>query len=840
MNLRVALASARMRRSRDSMIVVVVAGVLVAGYLWLWSHTAVDLAPVSAAVEVAIGLLWLVTAAMVLVILSRNRPGWLLFAGGVLWFAQAARLSTNGWLYTVGAALLFAHLPVGFHALLSFPDGRLRNRAERVVVAAGYVSTALLGPGFVMSASGCYGYLPGCPGSQLVVPVLEEHRAAVAWIEQVVFTAVAVPALILLSRRLHRGIPVTLRVAAPALLLGIVMVPGFWAVALDAPTAAPAVAVTPHTAPAYYTLSGLLPVAMAAGLVWARTQRSAVGPLVLALDQGVGPDGLRDALSRCLGDPTLQVAFTNGVGGFVDAQGRQFQPGATLSRASTTVERNGRVVALLEHHPAVRNDPQLLDSAVAASRLALDNARLTAQVRAQLTELKASRRRLVTAVDAGRRRLERDLHDGAQQQLLAVAIDLARAQDAAHHGHHSILKKLLAETGERLDEAMTELRRLARGIHPPILTERGLPAAVEALAGRAPLPVELHGTCPRLPPAVEATAYFIVTEALTNAVRHAHADYVTVHLDHHDDLLVIEVRDDGRGGATLHDSGGLQGLADRVAAEDGQLTCLQPPRPGHRRARGAPPPTRHRHVHAAGGEMSPLRVALVEDAVLFREGLASLLTGAGVDIVAQTDHARGLTELVGAAQPCLAIVDVRLPPTHTTEGLEAAVALRQALPCQPVLILSQYVEPRYAVELLQDDPRALGYLLKQRVTNLNALLDAVRRVAAGGTVIDPEVATVLVGRHRRNNPLDRLTAREREVLQLMAEGRSNQGIVDRLYLSLKTVETHVRRILLKLDIPDQPDDHRRILAVLTYLRSLTTEPDMTTDDPPVAPSRCRH
>ena len=215
-----------------------------------------------------------------------------------------------------------------------------------------------------------------------------------------------------------------------------------------------------------------------------------------------------------------------------------------------------------------------------------------------------------------------------------------------------------------------------------------------------------------------------------------------------------------------------------------------------------------------------LGVVLVDDAALFREGVASLLVGAGVDILAQAVDAHGLTDVVRRTCPDLVIADVRLPPTQTTEGLEAAAALRQVLPGQPFLILSQYVEPRYAVELLQDDPRALGYLLKQRVTDLGALLDAAKRVAAGGTVIDPEVATVLVGRRRRNNPLDQLTAREREVLQLMAEGRSNQGVVDRLYLSPKTVETHVRRILLKLDIPEEPNDHRRILAVLTYLRNL--------------------
>ncbi|WP_116709685.1 LuxR C-terminal-related transcriptional regulator [Actinomycetospora cinnamomea] len=219
-----------------------------------------------------------------------------------------------------------------------------------------------------------------------------------------------------------------------------------------------------------------------------------------------------------------------------------------------------------------------------------------------------------------------------------------------------------------------------------------------------------------------------------------------------------------------------------------------------------------------------MRVALIEDAALFREGVASLLTGAGVDVVAQADNARGVTNLVRDTNPDLVIMDIRLPPKYQDEGLMAGLALRQARPSQALLFLSQYVESGYAVELLQDDPRALGYLLKQRVTNLNALMDAVRRVAAGGTVIDPEVATVLVGRRRRNNPLDRLTAREHEVLQLMAEGRSNQGIVDRLYLSPKTVETHVRCILRKLDISDEPDDHRRILAVLTYLRNLDHQP----------------
>ena len=212
------------------------------------------------------------------------------------------------------------------------------------------------------------------------------------------------------------------------------------------------------------------------------------------------------------------------------------------------------------------------------------------------------------------------------------------------------------------------------------------------------------------------------------------------------------------------------------------------------------------------------RIVLADDAILLREALAAGMRAAGFDVVGQAADVDGLLQLVEADVPDVVVVDVRMPPTHTTEGLEAARTLRARYPRLGVLVLSQYVETRYAVDLVRDDPAGIGYLLKDRVTRLADLADAVQRVAAGGSVIDPEVVARLLGRPRRHSPLDELTRREREILGLMAEGRSNQGIADRLNLELKTVEGHVGQILSKLALEPSSDDHRRVLAVLTYLR----------------------
>ena len=213
-----------------------------------------------------------------------------------------------------------------------------------------------------------------------------------------------------------------------------------------------------------------------------------------------------------------------------------------------------------------------------------------------------------------------------------------------------------------------------------------------------------------------------------------------------------------------------------------------------------------------------MRLILADDSVLIREGLASVLRDAGYDVVAQAGDAEQLLSAVEHETPDVCVVDIRMPPSHTTEGLVAAIEIRQRFPKIGVLVLSQHVETHYAMQLLGGDASGVGYLLKDRLADINEVVDAIRHVAAGRSVIDPTVVSTLLGRRREADPLDELTERERGVLALMAEGRSNRAIGERLFLSPKTVEAHISTIFSKLGIQDTPDDNRRILSVLAYLR----------------------
>jgi signal transduction histidine kinase len=317
----------------------------------------------------------------------------------------------------------------------------------------------------------------------------------------------------------------------------------------------------------------MVAVALAIGVVRSRLARGTVADLVVEL--GATPDrpAIRDVIARALGDPSVEVLYPTALPDqFVDADGvaRELPPGSHADRIATRLEAEGRTIAIVVHDAALADQPELVRSVAAAARLAIDNERLAAEVRAQLAEVRASRARIVAAGDEQRRRIERDLHDGAQQRLVTLALHLqmARARvEAGDPGASAALDKASAE----LALALIELRRLARGLHPSALEGEGLRAAIEMLADRSTVRVAVDVPDQRFPAEVESTAYFVVAEALTNVARHADASAVSVTARELDGQLVIDVRDDGVGGAAPNHGSGLRGLEDRVAAVGGRL-----------------------------------------------------------------------------------------------------------------------------------------------------------------------------------------------------------------------------------------------------------------------------
>ena len=217
--------------------------------------------------------------------------------------------------------------------------------------------------------------------------------------------------------------------------------------------------------------------------------------------------------------------------------------------------------------------------------------------------------------------------------------------------------------------------------------------------------------------------------------------------------------------------------------------------------------------------MSALRVAIADDSALMREGVARVLEDAGFEVVAQSENAVDLMHAISSLKPDVAVVDIRMPPTHTDEGVRAARRIREAHPGVGVVVLSQHAEPEYAMELLAEGTEGVGYLLKDRIADIDDFAEAVRRVAQGGSALDPSIVGLLVSRKRRSSPLEVLSPREREVLSLMAEGRSNQAIADALVVTPRAVEKHITNIFEKLGLGSAPQDHRRVLAVLTFLRA---------------------
>ena len=311
------------------------------------------------------------------------------------------------------------------------------------------------------------------------------------------------------------------------------------------------------------------------GLALTRRARGAVGDLIVELERS-GPGGVRGALARAIGDPTLELAlWLPDRGIWVDEQGREVELPTGRDRAVTFV---GDHLAAIVHDPVFYDQPAMLEAAGSAARFALENERLQAELRTQLAELRESRARIVRAADDERRRVERDLHDGAQQRLLGIGMALQLLRSSK--GDDERTRELLDETEIEVQAALHELRELARGIHPAVLADNGVAAAVRTLAERSPVPVDVDAVDERLPAEIETAVYFVVAEALANVAKHAHATKASVQVGHENGSVRVEVHDDGVGGAALDGGGGLRGLADRAGALNGRLRVESRPGSG--------------------------------------------------------------------------------------------------------------------------------------------------------------------------------------------------------------------------------------------------------------------
>jgi signal transduction histidine kinase len=499
-----------------------------------------------------------------------------------------------GYLYLVPYVLVNLANPVAFtignlteglygaalaHLGLAWPSGRLRSRFECGVVTAEYVTSVGFGVASMMfwnpAFSGCNA---SCPANLLLVRSSRPAWDAINTISGIVGIVLTGIVLTLIIRhwRSARGwsrramVPlvwISLAVGAEQILIGG---------ALDLPLSG-------------LVGFGLAPLVLLAGpalfvisTVRARTAGGALGTAIVDLEPGAPPGRLRDALARALGDSTLQLAFRRPDGsGYLDTSGQAVavtrpDPGRAMAPVAGVEE------AVLVYDKGLELEPQLVKLTAAAASMALEHARLQAEVQAQLEQVRASRTRIVEAGDAERRRLERDLHDGAQQRLVTLSLALGMARNRAAAADPE-LGALIESASKEAREALTELRELARGIHPAVLTETGLTGAIQALVERSPVITTITAVPDqRFSAAIEATAYFVVSEALANVAKHARADGAQVLIRKFPGRLLVEVSDDGAGGARPDRGSGLRGLADRVASVGGVLRVDSPPGGGTR------------------------------------------------------------------------------------------------------------------------------------------------------------------------------------------------------------------------------------------------------------------
>jgi signal transduction histidine kinase len=496
-----------------------------------------------------------------------SRFGPLMIVAGFLMFVITLSWSENDVAYTVGQAFDVV-VPVLFlHVFLAFPEGRLHGRFEWLLVAVGYVTAIVLE--LIRMALGGFG-----PHNLLEVTLNAGAAEVVRHVQLLTVSAVSLCGVgVLAVRRRRSGRPLRRASAllVDAFALGLIMI----ALLLTSATlGGPWVA---QIRWATFITVGLAPVAFVLGLLRARLGQSAVSGLLVDLRDETSPVDLRDALARALRDPSLTLAYwLPEFGSYADLDGRAVGlPEPEDKRGVTLIERNGSRIAAMVHDPSLQDESELLEAVTAGAGIALENAQLHAEQRAHLEELRGSRARIVEAGRKERQRLERNLHDGAQQRLIALSLELSLLEKKL--AGDADARARLTSARREIGAALEELREVARGLHPAVVSGHGLAVALEQLVANAAVPVRLTVSIgSRLPEALEVAAYYLVSESLANMGKYAEASSVTVAVTRTAKAVVIEIVDDGIGGADEERGSGLRGLADRVEALGGRLRVWSP------------------------------------------------------------------------------------------------------------------------------------------------------------------------------------------------------------------------------------------------------------------------
>jgi signal transduction histidine kinase len=507
-----------------------------------------------------------------------NRFGSLMVIVGFVGMAASLGASDVPEIFTIGQVVSEFIPPAAALMLLSYPSGRL-ERPQRWVLGLFLVGSAGLGVPTILFDDGPFHFVAGLPPENALLITANETAVDVLSLLQGVVVAVATIAVVILFSRGWREAGDFQRKALQPVLITATLIAVVYGVYVGVEAAGAGRSVV-NAMEWSLLVYAFFPVAFVVGLVRGHMFGSgAVGSLITDLGQAAATGNLRDRLALALGDPTLELAYwLPREERYVNAKGHEVElPESGHGRDWTPVERDGTRVAAIVHDAALTaTNLDVVRAAAGAAALALENERLDAELRAKVEELASSRARIIAAGDAERRRLERDLHDGAQQRLVGLALKLRLAHSRLG-GDPQAGAALVEESLADLDAALAELRELARGIHPAVLTQRGLRSALSSLAGRAPIPVELHAdVADDMPKEVEAAAYFVAAEALTNVAKYAQATYAEVTVARKNGHAVVEVLDDGVGGAAPAPGSGLSGLRDRVAALDGVLVVDSP------------------------------------------------------------------------------------------------------------------------------------------------------------------------------------------------------------------------------------------------------------------------